>query len=94
MWGGHRAGQNKLGNQAMNPGIGVALLVLALARALWAIPLSPIDTKAPGLKRPSKVLKKFLLCVVRMAKKPLSVVRDMKKVMVFPSNFVFGLALK
>jgi hypothetical protein len=28
----------------------------------------PIDAKAPGLKRPSKVLKKFLLCVVRMAK--------------------------
>ena len=42
--------------------------------------LSPIDAKAPGLKRPSKVLKKFLLCVVRMAKKPLSAVRGIKKV--------------
>ena len=52
----------------------------------------PIDAKAPGLKRPSKVLKKFLLCVVRMAKKPLSVVRDIKKVMLFPSFFLCGLA--
>jgi hypothetical protein len=50
--------------------------------------LSPIDAKAPGLKRPSKALKRFLLCVVRMAKKPLSDVRGIKKVMVFPSIFV------
>jgi hypothetical protein len=49
-------------------------------------PLSPIDAEAPGLKRPSKVLKRFLLCVVRMAKKPLSVVRGIKKVMAFPSK--------
>jgi hypothetical protein len=48
--------------------------------------ISPIDAKAPGLKRPSKVLKKFLLCVVRMAKKPLRVVQDIKKVMAFPSK--------
>jgi hypothetical protein len=60
--------------------------------ALLAPSLSPIDAKAPGLKRPSEVLKKFLLCVVRMAKKPLSVVRDIKKVMAFPSNICFGLA--
>jgi hypothetical protein len=58
----------------------------AEAAAEAAPVLSPIDAKAPGLKRPSKALKKFLLCVVRMAKKPLSVVRDIKKVMVFPSN--------
>jgi hypothetical protein len=50
--------------------------------------VSPIDAKDPGLKRPSKALKKFLLCVVGMAKKPLSVVRDIKKVMAFPSIFV------
>jgi hypothetical protein len=54
--------------------------------------VSPIDARASGLKRPSEVLKKFLLCVVRMAKKPLSAVRDIKKVMAFPSNIFFGLA--
>jgi hypothetical protein len=53
--------------------------------------LIPIDAKAPGLKRPSKALKKFLLCVAGMAKKPLGVVRDIKEVMAFPS-FFFGLA--
>jgi hypothetical protein len=52
--------------------------------------VSPIDARAPGLKRPSKALKKFLLCVVRMAKKPLGVVRGIKKVVVFPSNIFFG----
>jgi hypothetical protein len=54
------------------------ILLCALLFALWtlAFGVSPIDAKAPGLKRSSKVLKKFLLCVVRMAKKPLSVVRD------------------
>jgi hypothetical protein len=61
----------------------------------YYILLSPIDAKAPpGLKRPSKGLKKFLLCVVRMAKKNLSVVRGIKKVMVFPSNIVFWSRLK
>jgi hypothetical protein len=51
----------------------------------------PIGAKAPGLKRPSKALKRFLLRVVRirMAKKPLSVVRGIKKAMAFPSNIVF-----
>jgi hypothetical protein len=50
--------------------------------------LAPELLAAPGLKRPYKVLKRFLLCVVRMAKtkKPLSAVRDIKKVMAFPSN--------
>jgi hypothetical protein len=42
-----------------------------------AAAISPIDARAPGLKRPSEVLKQFLLCVTRMAKKPLSVVRGM-----------------
>jgi hypothetical protein len=53
--------------------------------------VSPIDAKTSGLKRPSKVLKKFLRCVVRMAKKPLGVVRDIKEAMAFPSN-IFCLA--
>jgi hypothetical protein len=64
------------------------------APLLTIININPIDAKAPGLKKPSKVLKKFLLCVVRMAKKPLSVVRGIKKVMVFPSKSIFGLAKK
>jgi hypothetical protein len=48
------------------------------------ITISPIGAKAPGLKRPSEVLKKVLLRVVRvrMAKKPLSVVKGIKKVVV------------
>jgi hypothetical protein len=45
-----------------------------------------IDAKAPGLKRPSEVLKKFLLCAVGMAKKPLGVARGTKEAMAFPSK--------
>jgi hypothetical protein len=51
--------------------------------------VSPIGAKAPGLKRPSKALKRFLLRVVRTAKKPLSAVRDIKKVMAFPSYILY-----
>jgi hypothetical protein len=55
--------------------------------------LSPIDARASGLKRPSKALF-FLQGVVRMQKKPLSVVRGIKKAVVFPSIFFCGLAKK
>jgi hypothetical protein len=48
----------------------------------------PIDAKTSDLKRPSKVLKNVLQGVVRMPKKPLSAVRDIKKVVVFPSHFI------
>jgi hypothetical protein len=48
--------------------------------------VSPIGAKTSGLKRPSKVLFFFLQGVVRMPKKPLSVVRGIKKVMAFPSS--------
>jgi hypothetical protein len=62
---------------------------LALFHFYEVIKASPTDAKAPGLKRPSnEVLKKFLLCMARMAKKNLSAVRDIKKVMVFPSNII------